>query len=137
MVFVRECLRLGKFAIQIPLPWPMLNKEVRPLQFMSCLSWLFEFAYLALDLSNFYRPQTKFANVMFSHVSVCPWGEGGVCPIACWDTPPDQMQTPPGSRQPPPGPDTPSPRADTPHCSVCWEIRATSGQYASYRNAFL
>ena len=34
---------------------------------------------------SFYRPQTKFAKVMFSQVSVCP--QGGVCPIACWDTP--------------------------------------------------
>ena len=33
-----------------------------------------------------YRPQTKFANVMFSQVSVCP--QGDVSPIACWDTPP-------------------------------------------------
>ena len=29
-----------------------------------------------------YRPQTMFAKVMFSQVSVCPQG---VCHIACWD----------------------------------------------------
>ena len=46
---------------------------------------------------NFYRPQTKFAKVIFSQVSV----HGGVCPIACWDT------------QPPPG-RHPFPFADTP-----------------------
>ena len=33
---------------------------------------------------TYYRPQTKFAKIMFSQVSVCP--RGGVCPIACWDT---------------------------------------------------
>ena len=65
----------------------------------------------------YYRPQTKFAKVMFSQVSVCPRGGGGVClwsrggvchtpqadtpgadtplgrhplPSACWDTPPTQ-----------------------------------------------
>ena len=27
---------------------------------------------------NYYRPQTKFAKVMFSQVSVCP--QGGLCP---------------------------------------------------------
>ena len=70
-----------------------------------------------------YRPQTKFAKVIFSHVSVCPWG-GGVCPIACWDThlpetsaPTDHCSpgadTPPGAH--PPGADTPlGPEADTP-----------------------
>ena len=31
-----------------------------------------------------YRPQTKFAKVRFSQVSVCR--QGGVYPIACWDT---------------------------------------------------
>ena len=49
-----------------------------------------------------YRPQTKFAKVMFSQVSVCPRG-GGVCPIACWDTHPQQV--PPGRY---------TPRTDTP-----------------------
>ena len=57
--------------------------------------------------SNFYRPQTKFAKVMFLHVSVILSGGGGVCPIACWDThthlPWDQRKIPPppGSRHPP------------------------------------
>ena len=36
----------------------------------------------------------------------------------------------------PPGPSTP-PRPGTPPSSACWEIRATSGRYASYWNAFL
>ena len=45
----------------------------------------------------YYRPQTKFTKVMFSQVSVCP--QGGVCPIACWDTPP-QADTPPWADTP-------------------------------------
>ena len=47
----------------------------------------------------------------------CPqWGE--VCLSACWDTTPGTWQAPPQSR-------------------ACWEIRSTSGRYASYWNAFL
>ena len=47
-------------------------------------------------------------------------------------TPPPRADThhPPRSKHPP-GADT------TPPCSACWEIRATSGRYASYWNAFL
>ena len=36
------------------------------------------------------------------------WGEGGVCPIACWDTPPGTR------RRHPPGPEADTPWADTP-----------------------
>ena len=39
-----------------------------------------------VQTSSSYRPQTMFVKVMFSQVSVCP--QGGVWPIACWDTPP-------------------------------------------------
>ena len=55
----------------------------------------------------FYRPQTKFAKVMFSQVSVCPGGEvgGGVFAPLHAGTPPSG-QTPPG-RHPP-------------LCSACW-----------------
>ena len=51
-----------------------------------------------------------------------------------WDQapPPSQEQAPPGAGtlldQAPPGPGTPS--------RACWEIRSTSGRYASYWNAF-
>ena len=53
-------------------------------------------------------------------------------------TPPDQA---PPWDQAPFRPDTP-PRPDlpleqTPQSSACWEIRSTSGQYASYWNAIL
>ena len=73
---------------------------------------------------TYYRPQTKFAKVVFSQVSVCPQG-GGICPIACWDTPlaRDQRQTPPSW-------------ADAP-CKVHAGIRSTSGRYASHWNVFL
>ena len=33
---------------------------------------------------NFYRPQTKFAKVMFSQMSVCPQGRGCVYPSMHW-----------------------------------------------------
>ena len=105
----------------------------------------------------FYRPQTKFAKVMFLHVCVCPHGEGGVPgqvpPGPCTHPPgqvhhPSDQVNPPGQVHPPgpgthtAGPGTPSgrytPRAGTPSgSSACWEIRATSGRYASYWNAFL
>ena len=65
---------------------------------------------------------------------------GGVCLSACWDT------TPPGSRHPPPEqvpqeqapPKQAVPLGADPHpSSVCWEVRSTSGRYASYWNAIL
>ena len=86
---------------------------------------------------------------MFLHVSVNLFTWGGVCPIACWDTPPrsrgrhPQEQTPPGSRHTPhPLEQTPPrsrhpPGADTPQHSAYWEIQATNGRYASYWNAIL
>ena len=66
---------------------------------------------------------------------------------------PPWEQTPPGSRHPLPRkqtlPEADTPRkhtpseadtlseAATPLCCACWEIWATSGQYASYWNAYL
>ena len=44
--------------------------------------------------------------------------------------------TPPPRADTPWGADTP-PATDTPRSSACWEIRATSGRYASYWNAYL
>ena len=93
-------------------------------------------------------------------------GGRGVCLSACWDTPPDQAPPRPGTPQTrhPPGPGTPGTRhpleADTPpRPGTPWtrhpagtrhppgtrhlppqeadcSIRLTSGQYASYWNAF-
>ena len=64
---------------------------------------------------------------MFVHVSVILFTGGGVCPIACWDTPPppsgtrgrhppqDQRQAPPGTRgRHPPWEQTSPPGADPP-----------------------
>ena len=91
-----------------------------------------------------YRPQTKFAKVMFSQVSVCP--RGGAYSIACWDTHPqprDQRQTPPWADTPwaeTPWVNTPldrHPHRQRPPCSVHAGIRSTSGRYASHWNAFL
>ena len=67
--------------------------------------------FTALLMVSYCCPQTKFAKVMFSQVSVCPRG-GGVCPIARWDTPPTRGRHPPGSRRlpgsrHPPATDTP------------------------------
>ena len=62
---------------------------------------------------------------MLLHLSVILFIGWGVCLSACWDTHPSGADTPL-----PPG-------ADTPLRSACWEIRATSGQYASYWNAYL
>ena len=52
--------------------------------------------------------------------------------------PPEQAPPPPGPDTLP-GPDTPPPgsRTPTPLHSACWEIRSTSGRYASYWNAIL
>ena len=44
-----------------------------------------------------YSPQTKFAKVMFLHVSVI-LSTGGVCLSACWDTTPPSRQPLPPSR---------------------------------------
>ena len=57
----------------------------------------------------------------------------GVCLSACWDTTPLD-QVPPLDQAPPPRSRHPHP---PPLCSACWEIRSTSGRYASYWNAIL
>ena len=102
----------------------------------------------------------NFAKVMFLHLFVSHSVHGGVpASVHAWiHTPP--RQTPPqgrhpqGADSPPPGADSPweqtqPPGADTPSGSrhppqqmlplhsACWEIRATSGWYASYWNAYL
>ena len=85
---------------------------------------------------------------MFLHVCVILF-TGGVCLSTCWDTP--QQADPPGQGDPlarhppqqgdplarrPPGKAPPWQRRP-PLCSACWEIRSTSGWYASYWNAIL
>ena len=56
---------------------------VKPGSGIQCLRYL--------ELKRFYRPQTKFAKVMFLQVSVCP---RGVCLSACWDSRPPGADTP-------------------------------------------
>ena len=67
-----------------------------PLQFFSRKTYLLFHHYPPwVCTSTNYRPQMKFAKVMFSQVSVCPRGRGGLphcmqghpAPCsACWDT---------------------------------------------------
>ena len=65
--------------------------------------------------------------IFFTCLSVCSWGSTWTgTPLV--GTPPWQVQ-PPWQVDPPAG--TP------PWSSACWEIRSTSGRYASYWNAFL
>ena len=65
---------------------------------------------------------------MFLHVSVILFTGGGRERVST------SMHA--GSRPPdPPGADPPG--AGTPPGSACWEIRTTSGRYASYWNAIL
>ena len=68
----------------------------------------------------------------------CPWGGGCLPPTTPLGRhPPGQTppwQIPSLSRHPL---GQTSPRADTPRSSACWEIRATSGPYTSYWNAYL
>ena len=45
----------------------------------------------------YYRPQTKFAKIMFLHLSQSFCSQGGACPIACWDTAPGRYTTPAGT----------------------------------------
>ena len=104
-------------------------------------------AYAPESHHIYYRPQTKFAKVTVLHMSVVLFKRGSLS--ACRDTNPLGADTPRirplGSRHPP-GADTPQadthhgqtpPRADTPQSSACWEIRAITGRYASYWNAYL
>ena len=65
----------------------------------------------------------------------CTWS-GGVPPTGP-GTPPTGPGTPPQTRYTPPDQVHSPTGPGTPPCSACWEIRATSGWYASYWNAFL
>ena len=87
-------------------------------------------------------PQLSWGKVIFSEVCVKN-SVRGAAPLHAGISPPlgpeagtPRDQTPPKRHPPPWEPDTP-PGPDTPQRSACWEIRATSGQYASYWNAIL
>ena len=106
-----------------------------------------------LTLYGHYRPQRSWGKVMFLQASVILL-TGGVCLSACWDsfpgpgTPPTRSRhNTPRSRHPPhPRTRNPPPRSrppsqgqapQPPGSRACWEIRSTSGRYASYWNAIL
>ena len=88
-----------------------------------------------------------WGKVIFSVVCVKNSVHGGSASVHAGIPPPPQKNRhPPGAHPPgrgypppapPPGPGPP--RADTPSPlrSACWEIRSTSGRYASYWNAIL
>ena len=90
--------------------------------------------YLGLKLDFFLPPRTKFAKVMFLHLSVILFTGGVSASVHAGIHTPIQEKTPPGSRHP--TEQTPL-GADTPLRSACWEIQATSGWYTSYWNAYL
>ena len=71
-------------------------------------------------LNIYYRPQTKFAKVMFSQVSVCP--QGGY--LGRYPPPPPRAGTPPGQVHPQAGTPPPGqvpPGRYTPSHSACWD----------------
>ena len=91
---------------------------------------------------NYYRPQTKFAKVMFLHMSVCPRGEVSTPLHAGIHQPPLGRNTPLG-RQPlgrhPLGrhPRADTPPGQTPPSTMHGGIGSRSGRYASHLNAIL
>ena len=88
---------------------------------------------VSILLASCYRPQTKFVKAMFLHVSVSHSVHGGGGSI--WaGTHPDRY-TPKQVHHPPAG--TPTPPGQVHPPGAVHEIRATSGRYASYWNAFL
>ena len=114
------------------------------MQFLNCdkrMSFfildIFSFIRFYFFYFDFYRPQKKFAKVIFLHLSVILFTEGGgnlpQCMLGCTHTHTHPTQPPPGSEV-----DTPScTRGRPPQICACWEIRATSGRYTSYWNAYL
>ena len=78
----------------------------------------------------YYRPQTKFAKVMFSQVSVCPWREVSA-PLHAGIHPPGPEADTPGVSPPGPEADTPwtdtppGPEADTPWADTPQDQRQT------------
>ena len=90
-----------------------------------------------------YRPQWSWGKVIFSEACVKnSVHRGGSPPLhAGKNNPPGTRgRHPPGTRgRHPPGPeaDPRNQRQVPPQCSAWWEIRATSGWYASYWNAIL
>ena len=77
-----------------------------------------------------------WGKVIFLHLSVILFtvGEGGLPQGMLGFAPPPEQTPHPGSRHPL---EQTHPWSRHPPCSACWEIRSTSGRYASYWNAIL
>ena len=88
----------GKYCVHVPSVW---------------YEWTGDSSEQVSLFLRFHRPQTKFAKVMFLHLSVILFTGGVLSQHAMGQTPPRKK---PGSPPPP---------------------RATSGRYASYWNAYL
>ena len=96
-------------------------------------------------LHSCYRPQRSCEGYVFTPVCQSFVHRGGVCPIACWDTPPrTKNKHPPGPKADTPTP--PGPKADPQdqRQTLPQDQRQTPpgdgyccGRYASYWNAFL
>ena len=86
------------------------------------------------SLIHCYHPQTKFgARLYFQKcVSRILFTGGGSASVHAGISPPGTRH-PPGADLPGPG----TPRSRPTWHSACWEIRSTSGRYASYWNAIL
>ena len=80
-----------------------------------------------------HRPQRSWGKVMFLYVSVIMF-TGGCIPACTEEDPPRAEPPPEKTRKTPP---RKKPGSPPPSSSACWEIRATSGLYAFYWNAYL
>ena len=87
---------------------------------------------LHLIVLTFFRPQRSWSKVMFLHLSLILFTGRGCLPQCMLGYIP-LGGDPPGRHQV----DTLPPRKTPPGSSAYWEIRATSGRYASYWNAYL
>ena len=106
-------------------------------------------AYAPESHHIYYRPPNEVCEG-YSFTHVCRSFQEGVSLSVHAGIQTPWEQTPPGSdplgvdthqeqtspKQTPTPKQTP-PRADTPQSSACWEIRAITGRYASYWNAYL
>ena len=75
--------------------------------------------------SNFYRPQKKFGARLYFYTCLPFCSQGGSASVHAGISPTPRAGTPLEA-------DTPLPWSRS-----CWEIRSTSGRYASYWNAIL
>ena len=104
-----------------------------PLKFCLLPDWLVPNPHCCHNkCSKLCRPQRSWGKVIFSEACVKNSIHGGSAPLHArihTPLPGIRGRHPPGTRHPP--------RSRPPQRSVCWEIRATSGRYASYWNAIL